>query len=88
MLRTIKVYLSNVTPVTAIWRLNYVKFPQKTTIGHKTLTPWEAENLEKTDDAEVFEFSMAEGRLKGPSAPLRLAPEGGYAMPVPKDEED
>jgi hypothetical protein len=35
-----------------------VKFPKKTTIGHNTTTPWEQENMEKTDDAEVFEFSV------------------------------
>lgn len=58
--RTIHVYLANETDVTAKWMLNYVKFPKKTTIGHNTTTPWETENLEKTDDPEVFEFSITE----------------------------
>ena len=56
--RTIHVYLSNETDVTAKWTLNYVKFPKKSTIGHNTTTPWEVENMEKTDDPEVFEFSV------------------------------
>lgn len=56
--RTIHVYLSNETDVTARWQLNYVKFPKKQTIGHNTTTPWEVENMEKTDDPEVFEFSV------------------------------
>lgn len=58
--RTIHVYLSNITDVTAKWQLNYVKFPKKQTIGHNTTTPWEVENMEKTDDPEVFEFSVTE----------------------------
>jgi hypothetical protein len=39
--RTIKVFLSNTTEVTAKWSLNYVKFPKKQTIGYSTTTPWE-----------------------------------------------
>jgi hypothetical protein len=56
--RTIKVFLSNQTEVTAKWQLNYVKFPKKTTISKYTTTIWEEENLEKIDDPEVFEFSV------------------------------
>ena len=85
--RTIRVYLTNVTEVSARWSLNYVKFPKKKTIGHKTITEWEEENLAKTDDPDVFEFSETDGILKGPSVALRLAPEGGMKPPVPKDEE-
>lgn len=55
--RTIHIYLSNVTDVSANWQLNYVKFPKKRTIGHNTTTVWEKENIEKEDDPEVFEFS-------------------------------
>lgn len=58
--RTIKVFLSNITEVTARWKLNYVKFPKRSTIGYSTITPWEKENLDKTDDPEVFEFSITE----------------------------
>eukprot|EP00351_Strombidinopsis_sp_SopsisLIS2011_P000365 CAMPEP_0116875384 /NCGR_PEP_ID=MMETSP0463-20121206/7315_1 /TAXON_ID=181622 /ORGANISM="Strombidinopsis sp, Strain SopsisLIS2011" /LENGTH=106 /DNA_ID=CAMNT_0004520913 /DNA_START=2567 /DNA_END=2887 /DNA_ORIENTATION=- len=85
--RTIKLYLSNITEVTARWRLNYVKFGKKATIGHNTTTVWEKENLEKTDEPDVFEFSVAEGTLKGKSYPLRKVPEGLMVPPIPKDEE-
>ena len=86
--RTIHVYLSNQTDVTARWQLNYVKFPKKGTIGHNTTTKWEKENLEKEDDPEVFEFSETGGELKGSSLKLRKVPEGGIVPPVPKDEEE
>lgn len=86
--RTIHVYLSNVTEVTARWQLHYVKFPKKSTFGHNTTTPWEVENLEKTDDCDVFEFSATTGTLKGKSLPLRKVPEGLLVPPVPKDEEE
>jgi hypothetical protein len=58
--RTIKVFLTNVTEVTAKWKLNYVSFPKKQTIGHSTITPWEVENMDKTDDPDVFEFSVTD----------------------------
>jgi len=58
--RTIRIFLSNVTDVTAKWSLNYVKFPKKSTIGYMTKTAWENENLDKLDDPEVFEFSVTE----------------------------
>jgi len=54
--RTIRIYLSNMTTVTAKWTLNYVQFPKKSTIGYKTTTPWEVENMDKKDDPDVFEF--------------------------------
>lgn len=58
--RTIKVFLSNITEVTAKWKLNYVSFPKKATIGYSTTTPWEKENMQMTDDPDVFEFSVSE----------------------------
>lgn len=58
--RTVRVFLSNVTEVTAKWRLNYVLFPKKSNFGYMTKTAWESENLEKTDDPDVFEFSVTE----------------------------
>lgn len=53
-------YLMNVTPVPAKWTLNYVKFPKKATIGYMTKTPLEIENLKKTDDPDVFQFSITD----------------------------
>ena len=51
-------YLINETTVPAKWTLNYIKFPKKTTIGYMTKTPLEIENMNKTDDPEVFQFSV------------------------------
>lgn len=84
--RSIKIFLSNITEVSANWALNYVKFPKKQTISKYTTTQWEEENLEKVDDPDVFEFSLAQGALKGKSLPLRKVPEGLFTPPVPKDE--
>lgn len=42
--RTIRIFLSNVTEVTCKWRLNYVSFPKKATVGYSTTTAWESEN--------------------------------------------
>jgi hypothetical protein len=57
--RTITLYLSNITEVTAKWSLNYVKLPKKVTMSKYTETAWEAENLKKVDDPDVFEFSIS-----------------------------
>jgi len=86
MKRTITIFLSNITVVTANWMLNYVKFPKKATISKYTTTAWEEENLEKLDDPDVFEFSLAQGSLKGKTEPLRKVPEGLVVPPVKKDE--
>lgn len=63
MKRTITIFLSNITEVTANWMLNYVKFPKKQTISKYTTTAWEEENLDKLDDPDVFEFSLAQVSL-------------------------
>lgn len=86
--RKIHIYLANETDVTAKWSLAYVNFPKKQTIGHNTTTPWETENIEKTDDRSVFDFGITEGTLKGKSLPLRKVPEGLLVPPVPRDEEE
>lgn len=52
--RSITVYLSNITDVTAKWSLNYVKFPKKAVVSQYTTTEWERENLQKHDDPDVF----------------------------------
>ena len=64
--RTITIFLSNITEVTANWMLNYVKFPKKQTISKYTTTAWEEENLEKIDDPDVFEFSLAQVSVPSP----------------------
>jgi hypothetical protein len=48
----------------------------------------EIENLDMTDDPDVFEFSSTDGTLKGKSTKLRITPEG-LAMPgVPMSEDE
>ena len=74
-------YLTNETAVPSKWSLNYVKFPNKATIGYMTKTPLEIENLKKEDDPDVFQFSVTSGCLRGPTVPLRVTPEG-LAMPA------
>jgi len=86
--KTIKVYLSNITEVSAKWSLNYVKFPKKVTMSKYTETAWEAENLKKVDDPDVFEFSHSGGLLKGKSLPLRVVPAGLCVPPVPMDDNE
>ena len=86
--RTVKIFLSNITDVTAKWRLNYVSFPKKMTVGYSTMTPWENENLQKCDDPDVFEFSLTEGSLRGKTLPLRKLPEGMNAVPIARDDEE
>lgn len=56
-------YLINETGVPAKWALNYVKFPNKSNLGYMTKTPLEIENMNKTDDPEVFQFSVTEVRI-------------------------
>lgn len=58
--RTIRVFLSNSTEVTARWVLGNMEFPKKSTLGYNTTTPWEVENEQKTDDKSVFDFSITD----------------------------
>jgi len=58
--KDVMMYLKNETKVTAKWALNYVKILPKATLGHKTITRLERENIDKTDDQSVFAFSVSE----------------------------
>ena len=57
------IFLANVSKVPAKWRLNYVKFPAKKILGLATITKMDIEDSKKTDDPEVFEFSLSEVRI-------------------------
>lgn len=50
-----------------------------------TTTKMEEENMAKEDDPDVFEFSVAGGKLRGPSITLRQTPEGLAIPGVAKD---
>lgn len=80
--KTVSMYLSNITKVPGKWKLLYVKFPQKNSIGFATKTKLEFENEIKTDDPTVFEFSKTEGVIYGPSIPLNSLP---YGKALPSD---
>lgn len=84
-------FLSNRSHVPANWSLSHVSFPKKEYHGHATVTILEKEDLEKTDEQSVWEFSVTEvslslffklvdwfleqGNLNGPSIPLNDMPE-------------
>jgi hypothetical protein len=74
--KKIVIYISNISPVDAKWRLIYVSFPKKQNIGWKTKTTKESENETITDNPDVFIFASNEGVISGPSVPLRLTPQG------------
>ncbi|CAG9311669.1 unnamed protein product [Blepharisma stoltei] len=74
--KKLSLFLSNVSPVDAKWRLNYVQYPKKKNTGWKTMTKQEKEDDTILDDPEVFQFSISEGVLKGPSVPLKYTPTG------------
>ena len=58
--KMVVLYLRNESKVTGKWTLNYVKIVPKSTLGLKTITRLEKENIEKTDDQSVFAFSLSE----------------------------
>ena len=58
--KTQKIYLSNITEVTAKWKLHYVALSKKQSYGYMTRTAWEKENVDRVDDPEVFEFSITD----------------------------
>ena len=58
--KDIEIYLKNKSKVTAKWSLNHIKILPKDSLGYKTVTHLEQENIDKTDDPSVFIFSVAE----------------------------
>ncbi|KRX10489.1 hypothetical protein PPERSA_08791 [Pseudocohnilembus persalinus] len=85
--KTISVYLSNNSKVPANWKLNNVKIKSIKNISDLTQTLKEKENHAKTDEADVFEFSIASGVLYGPSVPVRSLPDTS-ALPNIKTNKD
>jgi hypothetical protein len=85
--RKVVLYLSNLTPVDAKWRLVYVKSQAKVNMGAKTVTRKEQENLSAKDDQEVFQFSVSEGMLLGPSTPVRRCFPGSAFPYIPTQRD-
>lgn len=70
------IYLTNETEVESKWTVNYVKFISHKIYGHGTTTIEEKEDINQTDDPEVFEFSLSSGIIAGPSHSLINIPLG------------
>eukprot|EP01022_Parablepharisma_sp_SALTPOND_P019030 TRINITY_DN319_c0_g1_i1.p1 TRINITY_DN319_c0_g1~~TRINITY_DN319_c0_g1_i1.p1 ORF type:complete len:594 (-),score=60.83 TRINITY_DN319_c0_g1_i1:131-1912(-) len=96
--KDVVLFLKNESKVTAKWTLNYVKILPKSTLGHKTITRLERENIDKTDDQSVFAFSASDvyflynsktsiqGTIQGPSSEITWVPQGESVPHCDKDE--
>lgn len=71
-----KLFIMNETNVTTDWSINYVFFKRKTVYGYGTTTVEEKEDIDMTDDPEVFNFNVIEGIIHGPSNALKNIPTG------------
>lgn len=83
--RRSSLFLSNETEVETKWSIHYVKQTSKKIMGHGTITKEEQEDLDKTDDPNVFEFNIREGIIYGPSQPLINIPLRPVLPVVPLD---
>ncbi len=70
------IYLLNETEVETKWTLNFVKSIPKKVQGYGTVTKEEIEDIERTDDPDVFIFNITNGIISGPSLPLINIPLG------------
>lgn len=68
------IFIKNETEVESKWTINYIKFTGKKIYGHGTITKDEKEDIEKTDDPDVFQFSVSNGIIYGPSDALINVP--------------
>lgn len=69
-------HILNETNVSTDWCINYVFFKRKTVYGYGTTTIEEKEDIDMTDDPEVFNFDVIEGNIHGPSNSLKNIPTG------------
>jgi len=70
------VYLKNSTDVLTDWSINYLKFYPKKYYGYGTTTNDEKEDMEMTDDPDMFLFNITSGEIYGPSIMLTNIPLG------------
>jgi len=80
--KKLTLHLCNDSPVEGKWRLTYAKYPFKASIGHRTMTRKEKEDQTIVDDPSVFQFSVSEGSLQGPTVPVKHIPTAS-ALPAP-----
>ena len=77
-------YLGNSTPIPASWHLLHFKTLKKNmNLSKLTRTQLEFEEDRKSDEPEVFEFSLSDGILMGPTVPISCVPIG---KALPKEE--
>lgn len=77
-------YLGNSTPIPAKWHLlHFTTMKKNMNLSKLTKTQLEFEEDRKTDEPDVFEFSLSEGILMGPTVPISCVPIG---RALPKDE--
>jgi hypothetical protein len=74
-LSKLTLYLSNLTQVSAAWRLTYLKYKPKA-VTSRLVTSKDRENASATDDPEVFIFSVSEGAVMGRTIPHSWIPSG------------
>lgn len=71
-----KLHIMNETEVSTSWEIKYVKYTKKTNYGYATMVDDERDDVEMTDDSEVFTFNKTEGLIHGPSNMLISMPLG------------
>ncbi len=81
------IYLKNITEVESDWAINYLKHIPKEEYGYGTTTIAEKEDIEMTDDPDMFMFSITSGRIEGPSTILTNIPLGP-GLPQVKNEKN
>jgi hypothetical protein len=83
------IYLKNITDVESDWQINYIKHIHipKDQYGYGTTTIGEKEDMEMTDNPDMFMFSITSGQIEGPSTILTNIPLGP-GLPQVKNEKN
>lgn len=79
------IFLKNITDVETDWQINYIKHIPKEEYGYGTTTIGEKEDMQMTDDPDMFMFSITNGKIEGPSLALNNIPLGP-GLPQVKNE--
>lgn len=67
-------FLTNDQELPAHWKISHVKNVFKKLTNLHLKTKQDLENINSIDDASVFDFSVSEGTLTGPSIPVKSFP--------------
>jgi hypothetical protein len=67
-------FLTNDQELSAHWKISHVKNVFKKLTNLHLKTKQDLENISSIDDASVFDFSVSEGTLTGPSIPVKSFP--------------